>query len=291
MQPTLTACGIALDSAPDAFGEIRASTDIADDPDALRQRLADDGYLFVPGYLDRGEVLAARTDLLDRLGRLGIGSTRRANPGELATIAKDSTPLMRALYGETMIGWYERLFGEPVRHFDYTWLRAIAPGPATRPHMDSVFMNRGSHRLLTSWTPLGDVDLKLGGLAILEGSHQRRDVTDDYGQRDVDTYCSNEDGAEENATKETLVWNGALSDDPARLRAELGLRWLTTEYRAGDLLTFTIFTAHMGLDNRSDQLRLSADSRYQPASEPADPRWIGANPSAHGSRSKQGVIC
>lgn len=291
MHGTLTACGVALDPAPEAFGTITASTDLLDDTVALRQRLADDGYLYLPGYLDRGDVLDARADLLDHLSARGIGSTRRANPGELAAIARDSTPLMRVLYGERMIGWYERLFGEPVRHFDYTWLRAIPPGPATRPHMDSVFMNRGSQRLLTSWTPLGDIDLELGGLAILEGSHHRRDVVDDYGQRDVDTYCSNEDHAEANATKEIPVWNGALSEDPAKLRAELGLRWLTREFRAGDVLTFTIFTAHMGMDNNSDQLRLSADSRYQPASEPADSRWIGANPSAHGARSKQGIIC
>ena len=74
-------------------------------------------------------------------------------------------------------------------------------------------------------------------------------------------------------------------------RNDAGLRWLTGDYRAGDLLTFSMHTAHLGLDNNANRIRLSCDIRYQPASEPADPRWIGADPSAHGSRSKVGVIC
>jgi hypothetical protein len=67
---------------------------------------------------------------------------------------------------------------------------------------------------------------------------------------------------------------------------------VTRDYRAGDLLVFTMHTAHLGLDNNtSDRFRLSSDSRYQPASEPADPRWVGTDPAGHGAASKQGLIC
>jgi hypothetical protein len=56
-------------------------------------------------------------------------------------------------------------------------------------------------------------------------------------------------------------------------------------------VTFPMYTVHGSLDNTSDRLRLSCDIRYQRASEPADPRWIGANPTAHGAESKRGLIC
>ena len=52
-----------------------------------------------------------------------------------------------------------------------------------------------------------------------------------------------------------------------------------------------MFTVHAGLDNRSDRVRLSSDSRYQPASKPADERWIGPNPIAHGAAGRRGKIC
>jgi hypothetical protein len=37
--------------------------------------------------------------------------------------------------------------------------------------------------------------------------------------------------------------------------------------------------------------RLSSDSRYQLATEPADERWIGEHPIAHGAAGKKGEIC
>jgi len=66
---------------------------------------------------------------------------------------------------------------------------------------------------------------------------------------------------------------------------------VTTDFAAGDLLTFTTYTLHMSLDNNTDRVRLSSDSRYQRASEPADPRWVGVAPSGHGPASQRGVIC
>jgi hypothetical protein len=71
----------------------------------------------------------------------------------------------------------------------------------------------------------------------------------------------------------------------------MGGRWLTGEFRAGDLLTFSMYTVHASLDNQSKSIRLSSDTRYQLASEPVDERWIGENPIAHGLAAKRGRIC
>jgi ectoine hydroxylase-related dioxygenase (phytanoyl-CoA dioxygenase family) len=209
----------------------------------------------------------------------------------LQDIARDSGPLQRLLYTGRIMELYGRLFEEPARHFDFTWLRVYPPGLGTRPHMDSVFMNRGSLRLMTAWVPLGDVDRSLGGLAVLEGSQQLGPIRDDYGTRDVDIYCSNQEDAATSCVKEGPLWDGNLADNPVALRQELGLRFLTTDFRAGDLVTFPIYTVHIGLDNNTDRIRLSSDSRYYPATEPADPRWMGPEPSAHGPKSKVAKIC
>jgi len=48
---------------------------------------------------------------------------------------------------------------------------------------------------------------------------------------------------------------------------------------------------HASLDNQTNRFRLSSDSRYQLASEPADERWIGDKPPGHGPHVSKGVIC
>lgn len=296
-----SAQGRPLDRRPEAFGELRSSPVAPEDAEGLREGLEGDGYLLLRGFFPREDVLAARHDLLLRLAARGW-LEEGSDPDEalpspaachqmLSDDASRSAPLHQLLYGPRLLGLYRTIFGEAVRHFDFTWLRAYPPGNGTGPHMDAVFMNRGSLRLLTAWTPIGDIDTELGGLAVLEGSHRLEDVRRDYGTRDVDAYCANRPGADALAGQQTMLWNGTMSDDPVALREQLGLRWLTTDYRAGDLLTFPLYTAHIGLDNHGGRIRLSSDSRYQPASEPADPRWVGPSPSAHGSRSKLGLIC
>ena len=75
-----------------------------------------------------------------------------------------------------------------------------------------------------------------------------------------------------------------IGKDPGALRSRYGGRWLTTDYRAGDVLCFTMQTLHGALDNNSPQgrCRLSSDSRYQAEGEPLDQRWNGSSIEEHG---------
>jgi hypothetical protein len=75
------------------------------------------------------------------------------------------------------------------------------------------------------------------------------------------------------------------------LNHRLGGRWLSAEYRQGDILIFGMKTVHASLDNQTRSFRISTDSRYQPASEPIDDRWIGENPVGHGRGAKRAMIC
>lgn len=260
---------MTLISTARTVGELRRSDDVVDDAAACLARLAEDGYLFLPGFHDRDEVLDARADVIRLLERDGVVRTEGGRvvqgPGPERGIyddlAKESTALQALLYSGSRIAWFERLFGESVRHFDFTWLRAVVRGRGTPPHMDSVFMNRGTPRLLTCWTPLGDVDRRLGGVTVLAGSHRVDDVTAVFGARDVDSFCENTPEQEHNA------WDGMLPDEAVELCERSGLQWLSTDYLAGDLLAFPMFTTHAGLANQTDDVRLSCDTRYQRASE------------------------
>ena len=124
---------------------------------------------------------------------------------------------------------------------------------------------------------------------VLEGSNRHQKLKSTYGQMDIDSYCENK--PESKAWGKAWGTGGSLKGNPNQIRRSIGGRWLTTDYRAGDVLIFSVFTIHASLDNRSKRVRLSSDSRYQPASAPADERWIGENPVAHGQAGKRGKIC
>ena len=227
----------------------------------------------------------------------GVAHEKSAVSAEsIEELGRGNPPLMKALYDGQMMAFYERFLGGPVRHFDYTWCRVKSPGEhsATRPHYDVVFMGRGTRNLCTSWTPLGDVRQRMGGLMILENSHRQEHIKATYGQLDVDRYCTNYPDAaaiESGEKRWQRTDGGAYSRDAMAVQQEIGGRWLTTDYQLGDLLIFSMYTMHAAFDNMTNQLRLSTDSRYQLASEPVDERWIGENPIAHGPAANKGMIC
>ncbi len=296
MSLSLSCNGFPLSVSEQTFGGLRR-TSPGTDADSLRARMEEDGYLFLPALLDRENVGRARLSVLERLSReenlLDPGRPLEEGallPGAKIKVNTDFTagdPHVEAvLYQGEMMAFFRRFLGGEILHFDYTWFRAKDRGNGTRPHCDIVYMGRGTRRLFTAWAPFGDIPVEQGGLILLEKSHLKGEQLRAYLESDVDTYCENgEDG------KPAKPFDGALGDDAERVRSSLGGRWLTEDFHMGDVLIFGMGTVHAGLDNRVDRLRLSSDSRYQLASEPADERWIGENPPAHGPLAKKGVIC
>jgi hypothetical protein len=317
--PQLTWGGAPLDMTPEGMGQLRSSIDVIGDRDELHRRMATDGYLFLPGCLDRDEVQAARTSSLERLAKNGIFEEGHAldeailKPGQALRSAMDvplgNEPLLKLLYSGRMMEFYEFFFNGPAAHFDHTWFRSKSSDPTvvTHPHCDIVYMSRGEIRnRYTSWTPLGEVPFEMGGLMILEGSHVQAELKATYGQTDVDVYCENIGDAAaimarakaENRDltaeeKKSITWStmGAYATSAFDARDEVGGRWLTAEYKMGDLLLFTMYTMHTGNDNQTNRLRMSTDTRYQPASDEIDARWVGANRGNWDIRDKRGMVC
>lgn len=301
--PKLSSLGTDLDTSPDKFGPLRSSQDVVEDDVALRSRMDEDGYLYLPGYLNLNDVLETRREMTSRLasgGHLAPGSNPMdafaCNDSNLAFVpdlALHNTAMDRLLYSGKMMDLYSRLLDGVVRHYDFTWVRAVSPNKSTAPHCDIVYMGRGTDRLYTAWTPIGDIDLKMGGLIILENSHKYDPIKKVYGTKDVDSWCSNKLTEPPNGLGNggNIGRGGWLSKNPYLLRERIGGRWLTADFQAGDLLTFGMYTVHASLDNRTDRIRLSTDSRYQLASDPIDERWIGENPIGHGPGAKRAIIC
>lgn len=296
----LSSLGYELDCRSEAFGYLRDSSDLLSKPDELRLRMQEDGYLYLRGLLNSQEVWQARQEIATRLAAensLAADSPVLdciAKPGLKMSFRPDlaliSPALKKLLYSGRMIKFFQVFLGGKVRPFDYTWLRAVAPGKGTYPHCDIVYMGRGTDKLYTVWTPLGDISWELGGLMIWENSHRLENIKNSYGRKDVDSYCANRKTAHLYASNQKW-WDGALSKNPVSLRKKYGGRWLSAEFQAGDVLIFGMYTIHASLDNHSCSIRLSSDSRYQLASESVDERWVGTDPIGHSVAGKRGRIC
>ncbi len=296
---TLFASGKELPTDPAHFGLLRESQDVFEDTAELQQRLNQDGYLFIRGFFKRENVTKVRRTITDALDREGVLDPNFPTLEAIAKPERDmafrpdlaaaSLELQNLIYGDEMMQFYTRMLDAPAMHYDFTWLRVVAPGKGTQPHADVVYMGRGTHDVCTAWVPLGDVPISVGGLIVLEGSHQKSEL-DGYRAMDVDTACTNLDQKSELNTAGYPGF-GAFNEVAADAQSELGGRWLTADYEMGDLLTFSIYLLHGSLDNGSNQFRMSSDSRYQRADQVADERWIGEDPPGHGGSMIKGMIC
>jgi len=255
--------------------ELRESNDILGDVEALRARMAEDGYLLIRGFHDREQVLRARSEYLadlERMGRLKpgtpaedgiIGEENKGAGSQGANL--DHPELLNLVNSKRVMDFFEAFLGGPVLTYDHKWLRAVQKGESTGAHYDIVYMGRGTKQLYTTWTPLGDISYDMGGLAICLGSQHFERIKQTYGQMDVDR---------DNVT-------GWFSNDPVEIVDRFGGRWATTEFRAGDALIFGMYLMHGSLTNTTDRYRISVDTRYQLASEPVDERWVGRKPKGH----------
>jgi hypothetical protein len=260
MLPTVVGDLTDLPDLP--VGGLEDSTPWLHDPTALRRRIDDCGHLFLRALLPRDEVLAVRAAILDRLAPLGWLA-----PGSDPAAARPGTPRVfgdpdwwggyaaiqsieayhRLAHAPEVVAVARMLAGEDLLVQPMKIARVTFPGNQypTPPHQDFYFV-RGSTATYTAWVPLGDCPRTLGGLCIVPGSHRRglRDVSPASGAGGITAHTDAHD-----------------------------TQALTADYRAGDVLLFHSLAVHWAPSNRGDQLRLSADYRYQSC---ADPVVLGA---------------
>ena len=266
--------------------ELVGALTVADKDGDLGQQLTQQGYLLLRGVHDPADVAAARMEILHRLAEVGeistpvedgiaSGTSRRREvyptPEDLGAFWRSVSegPAVRSVInGARITKLLCQLFQASAEHFTFAWLRVMAKGRASPLHIDHPYMNRGSKRLVTCWTPLCDIPLNQGPLYVLEGSHTWKDIREEFEGHDVDRVPSRP---------------GHIEESPIALAKRKESRLLTSEFALGDCLIFGMFTVHGSFDNNSDSgtVRLSCDTRFQPSADPMDPRFSGPNPPAH----------
>jgi hypothetical protein len=236
------------------------STELLGDVLALRARLDRDGYLFIRGLLPARIILGVRERLLVKAasgGWLDSDSPVQAGIANPAAACKDPEErYMRVFRGLWMdeelhrlrihpvvIDLFSRIFGEPALAHPMFVQRNIFPQTdsfdfTTSPHQDRVHIGGATSYAL--WMPLGDCPREKGALAVAAGSHTKGILA-------------------------TKVGSGAGGMDIA---VPIPGAWVTGAFRAGDALIFQDVTVHKALPNRTGEIRMSFDARFQPVSQP-----------------------
>jgi hypothetical protein len=261
------------------IGELRDSASLLEQPVSLRARLAEDGYLFLRGVLDRDAVMAARQEVLARLAavdEIAPGSdiftgrsARRSKEPDLGRFWRSVSegPKLRAVtHGRDIGRVMEIVAGEAPRAQDFLFLRVGVPGRATGLHFDYPFFTRLHDTVWTVWTSVGDTPVARGPLMVVENSHRFSDLVESVVGFDVVRDTSRKAAFAENAI------------DFARSR---NTRLLTANFAAGDVILFGMYMLHGSLDHHDDSgtVRVSTDLRWQPARLAADPRYFGDAPT------------
>jgi Phytanoyl-CoA dioxygenase (PhyH) len=249
-------------TAGTAASQLTAVTgDLLDRPEELRARLGRDGYLYLPVLLPPDDVLRLRQAVLDccRVGgwlvpRSDVGDGR-VDPTKASV---EPEPAFLAVYREVqrleafhsfahhpaLLGLIEAVLGEPGLPHPAKIARLSFPqntAHTTPAHQDYPFI-QGAAETFTTWIPLGDCPSELGGLEVNARTH-----------------------VEGIRPHHLSLGAGAMGIDPSTLPD----RWLTTGYKAGDVLVFHSHTVHRATPNLTrDRLRVSVDFRYQARSLP-----------------------
>ena len=243
--------------------ELVDSTRFVGNPDELRRRAGEHGYLWlrgIPGPEPVAPLRAFVQEIGESLGLFGPASHDRgvsvARPGAALAGTGYEDPRWLALQERVLIdprfvavgdcaqllGVLEALFEAPVLTRRGDICRVVLPQAehlTTPPHQDHWYTG-GTTNLWTVWIPLGETSLDLGPLAVLPGSHVKG----------LQAHAGHGAGRQ-----------GVRVPDTER--------FAFARLAAGDAILFNSLTVHRALPNVTrDRVRLSVDYRYQPANEP-----------------------
>lgn len=277
-----------LASTPNRLGWL-APSDPGEPVRRLWEQFNEQGYLWLKGLLNRSEVLDFRRRYFSAFADTGLlapGSdpqegiysngpvdfqaARRLQIEAVRWAAYESFCLSRPIYL-----FYEQALGGPVYLHKRKIIRYTRPGDpnCTGAHYDLTYLRAGTTFVYTSWIPIGDIPVEMGGLVYLEGS-------DAWGRKmEAEFSVLNADLPPEeriSAYNRNMSDTGWITKDLPSLAERLDSRWLCADYEAGDMVIHSAFMIHAATENRDagGHLRLSTDIRYQLVSDTIDARWM-----------------
>ena len=253
-------------SAMLALPELSDITPLIGNPAALRQRFEEDGVLYLRGVIDPTLMGWAEEKYREALAGEGLIDPAVEAPkwtGKTTDTWRPCDAIGTTVWHEVVKQPRLNAILRDVFDADPVWtpIAAHRSGLPTGPlkpdqdifagrHQDG-FYNEGM--LFTiCWMPVRDVAMDRGSFAVAPGTHKRGSLHD-------------------TSVKGMAIPRDAIPDSA----------WRSAHFKVGDVLIFNYLTAHTGLPNPSDEIRMSLDVRAIPSWAPQP--VIGAVEGVDGS--------
>src|SRR5260370_7461062 len=122
-------------------------------------------------------------------------------------------------------------------------MRLTHPGDShcTGGHYDLIYLRAGTDKLCTSWIPLGDIPVEMGGLIYLEHSDAvGRQMEAEFRVNNVSLPPEERISAFNRNMRE----NGWISTNVVEMADRFKSRWLIADYEAGDMGIHSPYMIH-----------------------------------------------
>jgi ectoine hydroxylase-related dioxygenase (phytanoyl-CoA dioxygenase family) len=285
VQP-LTSNGTPLDLSPKRLGRLQASSATTPIPE-FREQFKAQGYIWLKHFFDRKDILEFREKFFSTFKDIGLLADG-SKPVDGIYSGKDINPSLanRVLMEFVRTAAYESFCLHPKL---WQFYDAFLEGPSylhkrkivryttprnsrsTGAHYDLIYLRSGTEKVCSSWIPLGDIPVEMGGLVYLEGSDALgRKMEGDFSELNKDLTRS-----EQISAYNKNMGQGWLTKDLRTLAEKADGRWLIADYEAGDMVVHSSYMIHAATDNMDEhgRMRLSTDIRYQNVRDEIDARW------------------
>lgn len=233
--------------------ELVDSSSLLREPDTLRHRFSEDGYVFLRGLMDvaaleevhrRVNKILARHGWVDDTNGTGRVIGRPDGRDDYNRAYRDIQALEamhRAAHQPELVTAAEAVLGDPAFCHPGKFVRLGFPQPfrLIEPNQEYLIA-QSSVRMITSWIPLAPCPPEAGGIAVLSGSHRE-------GLRKPDLPMT------------PPFFFHVEDDDP---------RWTSASFEAGDVLMFHSLTVNASMPQQSGEASLALELRHQSVSRP-----------------------
>lgn len=261
----------------------------------IREIFLKQGYVWLKGFFDKAEVLSLRSRFFTAYKNSGLlkpnsdlqdgffsgNSESNNNPKILMEFVRTASYEAFCLQPK-LWQFYDDLFQSPSYLHKRKIVRYKTPNHScqllkedlttTPAHYDLIYLRGGNDKVVSSWIPLGDTPIEMGGLVYLEGSVL-------IGKKmEAEFAINNKNLSPEeriSAYNKNMTEGGWVGKDLGAMAEKFNTRWLVADYEAGDMVIHSPYMIHAATDNidAKGRIRLSTDIRYQSIREELDVRW------------------
>ncbi len=263
LSESLVSNGYTLNMTPERLGWLEPTT--AELPmQQLRAKYRQSGYLWLKGFFDRAVILDFQRYFFET-----IFSGAKTFFEIVSSQEYDDFCNMPHLWDF----YQEFLQGQPYLH-KRKILRFTHAGEdhCTGGHYDLIYLRAGTDKLCTSWIPLGDTPVEMGGLIYLEHSDTvGRQMEAGFRVKNANLPPEERISAYNRNMREA----GWISTNLVAMADRFDSRWLIADYEAGDMVIHSPYMIHAATQNNDalNRCKFSTDIRFQQVDDAIDPRW------------------